>query len=82
MNEEVQWIDGRFWAEDYMAMELCDQAESMFGTTDSCEAMRLLYGWINRLPDKELEAMLQRLNPKCLTLTRAEAFRTSKDPQQ
>ena len=74
MNYEVEWIDGRFWAEDCMAMELCDQAESMFGTTDSCEAMRLLYGWIGRLPDKELEAMLRRFNSKCLTTTRKQAF--------
>ena len=81
VSEEVQWIDGRFWAEDCMAMELHDQAESMFGTNDSCEAMRLLYGWISRLPDKELEAMLQRINPKCLTITRAEAFSTSEEPQ-
>ena len=57
-----------------MAMELCDQAEIMFGTTDSQEAMRLLYGWIQRLPDKELEAMLRRVNPKALTTTAAEAF--------
>lgn len=74
-NSEVQWIDGRPWAEDCMAMALCDQAEAMFGTTDSHEAMRLLYGWIGRLPDKELEAMLRRINPKALTTTAAEAFR-------
>lgn len=75
VNDEVQWIDGRNWAEDCMAMELCDQAESMFGTTDSSEAMRLLYGWISRLPDKELEAMLQRLSPSSLVMTREQAFR-------
>ena len=75
MNDEVQWIDGRLWAEDCMAMELCDQAESMFGTTDSHEAMRLLYGWISQLPDKELETMLQRLQPRALLLTREQAFR-------
>ena len=75
VNDEVQWIDGRLWAEDCMAMALSSQAESMFGTNDSCEAMRFLYGWISRLPDKELEAMLQRFNPKCLTTTRKEAFK-------
>ena len=74
MKPEVQWIDGRDWAEDCLAMELSNQAESMFGTTDCCEAMRLLYGWISRLPDKELEAMLQRLRPSALLLTRKQAF--------
>ena len=74
-NSEVQWIDGRPWAETCMVMALCDQAEAMFGTTDSHEAMRLLNGWIGRLPDKELEAMLRRFDPKALTTTATEAFR-------
>lgn len=74
-NDEVQWIDGRGWAVDAMAIALCDQAESMFGTSDSCEAMRLLYAWIDRLPDKELEAMLQRLDPSSLVMTREQACR-------
>ena len=82
MNDEVQWVDGRPWAEDCMAMELCDQAEAMFGTTDSCEAMRLLYGWIKRLPDKELEAMLQRLQPSALLMTREQAMRPAHEAFQ
>ena len=72
-DKQVQWIDGRAWANDCLAMELCDQAESMFGTTDSCEAMRLLYDWIDRLPDSVLEAMLQRVSPDSLIMTREQA---------